>query len=219
MLLQIPALLNAGDLDVVRRSLAGARFVDGAASANERARSIKRNLQFAAEDPASDPGTRTVHEALRRSPTFFSAALPCHTQGPIFNRYDSGMTYGDHLDAALITSPQLMRSDIATTVFISDPAEYEGGELVIQDSFGAHRVKLAAGSAIVYPASSIHRVEPVTRGSRLAAILWVQSLVRDEARRRILFELDMVIGGLAGTNHAQPLGAVYHNLLRMWAEA
>jgi PKHD-type hydroxylase len=132
------------------------------------------------------------------------------------------MEYADHMDTAVIQASSLMRADVAGTLFLTAPEEYEGGELVIQDSFGAHRVKLPAGNMIVYPASSVHRVEKVTRGTRLAAVLWVESLVRDESRRRILFDIDLVIGNLArngpGNPDAERLGSAYHNLLRVWAE-
>jgi PKHD-type hydroxylase len=222
MLLQIPAVLAGQELSTLRASLAEARFEDGTATAMPGARLAKHNLQLPEGGEAARRLAPMVLDALRRSPHFFSAALPNRIWGPLFNRYDAGMDYGDHLDTAIIQGPSLVRSDVAATLFVSSPEDYEGGELVIQDSFGAHRVKLPAGNMIVYPASSLHRVEPVTRGSRLAAVFWVESLVRDEAKRRILFELDQTIGSLAqkmpGSPEGQRLGTSYHNLLRMWAE-
>lgn len=222
MLLQIPAVLTSDEVARLREALAGAPFDPGTVSTLPGGRAAKHNLQLRHDSDVMRGCAPIVLGALQRSPTFFSAALPSKTFGLMFNRYDAGMDYGDHLDTAIVPGPTTMRSDIAATLFLVPPEEYEGGELVIQDSFGAHRVKLPAGNMIVYPASSLHRVEPVRRGSRLAAVFWVQSLVRDESRRRILFDVDMVIGKLAGTSPGSPelqsLSGVYHNLLRMWAE-
>ena len=222
MLIQIPAVLNSGELESLRRTVKEAPFEPGIVTALPGARGVKRNLQLKPDSEAMRACVPVVVGALRRNPLFFSAALPAKIFGVIFNRYDVGMEYGDHFDTAIVAAQSTMRSDIAGTLFLSAPEDYDGGELVIQDSFGAHRVKLPAGNMIVYPASSLHRVEPVTRGSRIAAVLWVQSLVRDEGRRRILFDLDLVIGKLAkatpGSAEVQTLSSAYHNLLRMWAE-
>jgi PKHD-type hydroxylase len=222
MLLQIPGVLIAAELESLRGKLAKARFEDGVATALPGARRVKRNLQLPQDSELMRECSPAVLNALRRSALFFSAALPNRISGPLFNRYDTGMDYGDHQDTAIIQGPSLIRSDVAATLFLTAPEDYDGGELVIQDSFGAHRVKLPAGNMIVYPASSVHRVEKVTRGSRLAAVLWVESLVRDESRRRILLDLDLTIGNLAnrspGSEDVEKLGTVYHNLLRMWAE-
>jgi PKHD-type hydroxylase len=222
MLLQIPEILGAREVEALRGELSRARFEDGRATAGPGAHGIKHNLQLPLDGDAARACAPRVLDALRRSPLFFSAALPHRMFGPVFNRYDTGMDYGDHLDASILGVPAPIRADVAATLFISAPENYDGGELVIQDTFGAHRVKLPAGSIIVYPASSQHRVEPVTRGSRLAAVLWVQSLVRDESRRRILFDIDLVIGKLnqkaPHSPEGEALGTAYHNLLRMWAE-
>jgi PKHD-type hydroxylase len=222
MLLQIPGILSSGELESLRAELGRATFEDGAATAGSGARGAKVNLQLRPESDAARRCAGVVLEALRRNPIFFSAALPHRVHGPLFSRYDPGMTYGEHIDNAVMGTPAAVRTDVSATVFLSAPEDYDGGELAVQDSLGAHRVKLAAGSAVVYPSSSVHRVEPVTRGSRLAAVLWVQSLVRDEARRRVLFELDLAVGSLRQkapqTPEIQALSAVYHNLLRMWAE-
>lgn len=222
MLLQIPDVLKPEEIDSLRRLLAKERFEDGALTASPAARNAKHNLQAPVSGEAARGGGPIVLNALRRSPLFFSAALPNRIQGPLFNRYDTGMQYADHMDTAVIQGPSLMRSDVAATLFLTAPDEYDGGELVIQDSFGAHRVKLPAGNLIVYPASSVHRVEKVTRGTRLAAVLWIESLVRDESRRRILLDIDLVLGSLSrkepGGADAERLGSAYHNLLRAWAE-
>ena len=222
MLLEIPDVLKPEELESLRGLLAKERFEDGGLTASPAARGAKHNLQAPPGGEAARQGGPIVLNALRRSPLFFSAALPNRIQGPLFNRYDTGMRYDDHMDTAVIQGSSLMRSDVAATVFLTAPAEYDGGELVIQDSFGAHRVKLAAGNMIVYPASSVHRVEKVTRGARLAAVLWVESLVREESRRRILFDIDLVIGSLSRKEpdraDAERLSSAYHNLLRAWAE-
>ncbi len=183
---------------------------------------MKRNLQLPQSSDASKRCAKVVVEALGRNAAFFSAALPHRIHGPIFNRYDGGMTYGEHVDNAVMGTPST-RTDIAATLFITAPEDYDGGELIVHDNYGAHRIKLAAGNIIVYPASSLHRVQPVTRGSRVAAILWIQSMVRDPMQRRMLFELDASIGALrkaggAGERELNTLTSVYHNLIRMWAD-
>jgi PKHD-type hydroxylase len=161
--------------------------------------------------------------ALRRSGAFISATLPCRITEPMFNRYAAGMHYGSHVDNAVMYQPQPLRSDISVTVFLSAPEEYDGGELLIDEIAVRQKVKLAAGSALIYPSTSLHRVEPVTRGERLASIIWIQSLVRDPAQRRILFDLDRATQAITkrdpASAEAEVLGASYHNLLRMWAEA
>lgn len=221
MLIQVPAVLTGDEVASLRGALAEAPFDPGTVTSLPGGRPVKHNLQLRRDGDVMRRCAPIVMAALQRSQVFFSAALPNKTFGLMFNRYDVGMDYGDHLDTAVVPGP-MMRSDVAATLFLTPPEDYDGGELVIQDSFGAHRVKLPAGNMIVYPASSLHRVEPVRRGSRLAAVFWVQSLVRDESRRRILFEIDLVIGKLAkslpGSMEIQSLSAVYHNLLRMWAE-
>ena len=222
MLLQIPSVLNDDELKVLRDALAAAKFVDGAATAGAIAREAKHNLQLPAESPATQRCAQIVLDALRRNPAFVSAALPQRVHGPLFNRYDKAMTYGEHVDNAVIGNAPAVRGDIAATLFLTPPQEYDGGELVVNDHYGAHRIKLPAGSMIVYPGGSVHQVEPVTRGSRLAAILWVQSLVRDERHRRVLYELDLVVSAMrkknSGKAEVDAIGAVYHNLLRFWAE-
>ena len=222
MILQIPEMLKHAELEALRAELRRATFEDGAATAGPIAREVKRNLQLPQGSEASRRCAPVVLEALRRNPTFFSAALPLRVHGPIFNRYEAGMTYGEHVDNALMGTVNPVRADLSATLFISSPEEYDGGELVVHDSFGAHRVKLAAGSMVLYPGNTVHEVTPLSRGTRHAAILWIQSLVRDEAQRRILFELDFSLGGLREKLPAAPevnaLTATYHNLLRLWSE-
>ena len=222
MILQIPGVLNQGELETLRAELRRASFEDGAATAGPVAREVKRNLQVAQGSEAGRRCAPIVLEALRRSAIFFSAALPLRVHGPVFNRYDPGMTYGEHVDNALMGSPNPVRTDLSATLFLCAPEEYEGGELTVQDSLGAHRVRLAAGSMVLYPGNSVHQVAPVSRGSRLAAVLWIQSLVRDETQRRLLFELDVSLGGLReklpGSSEFGTLTGVYHNLLRLWSE-
>ena len=222
MLLQIPGVLKPGEVASLRESLGAASFEDGGATAGFAAKQVKRNLQVPQN---SEPGRKLatlVLDALKRNTVFFSAALPHRIHGPLFNRYDTGMTYGEHVDNALMGSPATVRTDVAATLFLTPPEDYDGGELTVHDSYGAHRIKLAAGNMILYPATSRHRVEPITRGSRIAAVMWVQSLVRDEMQRRLLFEMDVAIGALrkqkANQKEVGALTSVYHNLIRLWSE-
>lgn len=222
MILQIPRVLNPGEIASLRTELLRAAFEDGAATAGPIAREVKRNLQVAQGSEAQRKCAPIVHEALRRSPVFFSAALPLRLHGPLFNRYEPGMTYGEHVDNALMGTAIPVRADLSATLFLSAPEEYDGGELTVHDSFGAHRVKLAAGDMVLYPGNTVHEVTPLSRGTRLAAVLWVQSMVRDETQRRILFELDLALGGLRqklpAAGEINALTATYHNLLRLWSE-
>jgi PKHD-type hydroxylase len=222
MLLQVPNVLNPEELKSLRELLAAAKYEDGGATAGFAAREVKNNLQVPMKSDDGKKGAAIVSAALRRNAMFFSAALPHRIHGPIFNRYDVGMTYGEHVDNALMGSPATVRSDVAATLFLTPTDEYDGGELTVHDSYGAHRIKLAAGNMIVYPATSRHRVEPITRGSRVSAVMWIQSLVRSEMQRRMLFEMDVAIGSLrkvAGTEkEVATLTSVYHNLVRQWSE-
>jgi PKHD-type hydroxylase len=166
-----------------------------------------------------------VVQALARNALFFSAVLPKQVFPPLFNRYDAGMTFGAHVDNAIrgyLDTPLQVRTDVSATLFISAPEDYDGGELVVEDTYGAHKVKLAAGDMIVYPGTSLHNVTPITRGSRIASFFWTQSLVRDDGRRALLFDLDMSIRRLSADHPEHPsvvsLTSTYHNLLRQWAE-
>jgi len=226
MIIQIPQILNAQELAHCRQVLENSSWVDGALNAGEQARRVKFNLQIPqTSDEAKELG-ELVLNALGRSPTFHSVAMPLHVYPPLFNRYDVGMRYGDHVDGAFRASPfggGRLRQDVSTTIFLSDPQDYDGGELVIIDGHNESRVKLPAGAAIIYPTTSLHRVETVTRGSRWASFFWTQSLVRDGFIRDMLHEMDMAIINLRtamGDDHEDVLRLVniYHNLLRASSE-
>ncbi|PXV61420.1 PKHD-type hydroxylase [Dyella jiangningensis] len=223
MLLHVPEVLNADEVALCRRRLAQAPW-DGGRVTSARAR---HHLQLPEDcSEASELGV-LIQAALARNTTFFAGALPRHIFPPLFHRYGVGPSLGLHVDNAVRRDRRngenvALRTDLSATLFLSEPGEYDGGELVIEDTYGEHSVKLAAGDLILYPASSLHRVEPVTRGERLAASFWIQSLVRDEAHRRLLLELDVSIQSLGQANAPQAdvlrLTGVYHNLLRTWSE-
>ena len=223
MFLPIPKVLKEADVKLIRERLEKTEFADGAATAGRQARRVKQNEQVPRGSPAAKELGKIVMDALRNNAAFISAALPCRITEPMFNRYMPGMSYGTHVDNAMMYQPHPVRSDISVTVFLSNPSEYDGGELLVDDVAIRQKVKLAAGGALLYPATSLHRVEPVTRGTRLAVILWVQSLVRDPAQRRILFDLDRATQLCTKRDPDSPevplLSASYHNLLRQWAEA
>lgn len=225
MLLHIPEVLSKSEVQSLRRTLDEAGWVSGLATAGPQAAHAKDNEQLSPDSPAFLPLSERVAAALQRHPLFVSAVLPRHVLPPMFNRYQGGGQYGNHIDNALQTdrrSGQVVRTDVSTTVFLSEPEEYEGGELIVEDSYGTHEVKLAAGDAIVYPSTSLHRVEPVRSGARIASFLWTQSLVRDAWRRAMLFELDMTIvklrGQLGDNAEVTALTGHYHKLLQQWAE-
>jgi len=225
MLLHIPEVLSKQEVAEIRRLLDSEGWVDGLQTAGAQASGIKRNEQLAVDSPIFANLSQRVADALQRHPLFVAAALPKHILPPMFNRYMHGGHYGNHIDNAIQTdrfSGQKIRTDVSTTVFLSEPDEYEGGELIAEDSYGCHEVKLAAGDAIVYPSTSLHRVEPVTKGVRVASFLWTQSLVRDAWRRAMLFDLDMNIlklrGQLGDTPEVVALTGHYHKLLQQWAE-
>ncbi len=225
MLVHIPEVLNADQLRLVRERLAGADWVDGRVSAGHQGVRVKDNRQLAENaDLALELGD-LILAALERNPLFISATLPNRVYPPMFNRYDSGMTFGNHIDNALRLIPGSglkIRTDISATLFLNPPQDYDGGELCIDDTYGSHAVKLPAGDLLVYPASSLHRVTTVTRGARLASFFWVQSMIRDDARRSLLFDLDRAIQRLNATQADEAarlqLTGSYHNLLRMWSE-
>ena len=227
MLLQIAEVLGAEQLAEARALLARAPWVDGRVTAGHQSAQVKDNLQIPEGCPEHRALGDIVLAGLERSPLFISAVLPLKVFPPLFNRYDPGMTFGAHVDNAIRVVPgsgARIRTDVSCTLFLSDPGSYDGGELIVEDTYGEHRVKLPAGDAVVYPATSLHRVAPITRGSRLASFFWVQSMVRDDGQRGLLFDLDMAINRARGdlpAGHAAPteLTAVYHNLLRRWADA
>lgn len=224
MMLHVPGVLSLEEVQKMRSALSEAEWADGSATAGLQAVQTKRNLQLR---PGSELAARLgerIRAALLQHPLFVSAALPQQVLLPMFNAYTGGGTYGNHVDSAihLDQSGRRVRTDVSTTVFLSDPDEYEGGELIVEDTYGAHEVKLPAGDAIVYPSTSLHRVEPVTSGTRLASFLWTQSMVRDDWRRHMLFDLDMTIlrlrQQLGDCDDVVSLTSHYHNLLRQWAE-
>lgn len=225
MMLHIPQVLAPEEVAEFRQLLAQADWVDGAATAGAQAVQRKRNLQLPTDSMIGQQLGARVAAALQRHPLFMSAVLPARILPPRFNRYEGGGTYGNHIDSALHLDPyrqDRVRTDVSTTLFLSEPDEYEGGELIVEDNYGAHEVKLPAGDAIVYPATSLHRVEPVTQGTRIASFLWTQSMVRDDWQRHMLFELDMTIiklrHQLGDSNELVALTGHYNNLLRQWAE-
>lgn len=222
MLLAIDQVLSRADLARVRARFERARFGDGRVTAGQLAAKVKNNLQLPVNAAETRALTGLVHTALQRNPLFVSAALPKLVGAPLFNRYIPGMDFGIHVDNAIRIGEATFRADVSGTLFISEPHEYEGGELVIEDTYGMHKIKLSAGSLALYPSSSLHRVEPITAGQRDVAVFWVQSMVRDVARRCLLFQLDADIQSLRARQPEAPeivsLAAAYHNLLRMWAE-
>ena len=226
MLLRVPEVLSPAELARCRAIVEGADWADGKITAGSQSEQVKNNRQLPEGAQAAHAARAIVLDALGRSALFITGALPKKTYPPLFNRYDGASNaFGNHIDNSVRTSPVTgawVRTDLSATLFLSEPAEYDGGELVIEDTFGSQSVKLAAGDLILYPASSVHRVEPVTRGCRLAAFFWIESMVRDDAQRRLLFDLDMSILSLRGTDGDTPpvvkLTGCYHNLLRMWAD-
>jgi len=230
MLLRVPEVLSAEAVQRCRRIIEGADWADGRITAGTQSEQVKNNRQLPEDSEASRVARAIVLEGLSKSALFITGALPKKTFPPLFNRYDgSANAFGNHIDNAVRTSKATglwVRTDLSATLFLSQPDEYEGGELVIEDTFGTQSIKLAAGDLILYPASSVHRVEPVTRGTRLASFFWIESMVRDDAQRRLLFDLDMAIltlrgsgGGNAGDSEpVVKLTGCYHNLLRMWSD-
>ena len=227
MLLHVPQVLTAEQVAHCRARLAQADWADGRITAGYQSAQAKDNSQLPEEGPVARELGALVLQALSRNSTFFSAALPQRIYPPLFNRYSGGQSFGFHVDNAVRYDrsrggAEPIRTDVSATLFLSAPEEYDGGELVIEDTFGSQSVKLAAGDLILYPASSVHRVEPVSRGCRLASFFWIESMVRDDAQRRLLFDLDMSILTLRGTGGDTPpvvkLTGCYHNLLRMWAD-
>jgi PKHD-type hydroxylase len=227
MLLNIPAVLTPDELARCREIVMAAGWTDGRVTAGSQSERTKNNLQLPEDGDASRDAGRIVLDALGRNALFFTAALPRRIYPPLFNCYTGATNaFGNHVDNAMrmhVATGQRVRTDLAATLFLSGPDEYDGGELVIEDVFGTQSVKLAAGDMVLYPASSVHRVEPVTRGMRIASFLWLESMVRDAARRTLLFDMDMAILELrqsAGDSAAVVrLTGCYHNLLRMWGES
>jgi PKHD-type hydroxylase len=226
MLLPIADLLTPEQVRHAREILNSAEWVDGRVTAGHQSVRAKDNAQLPESSPAARELRELVLGSLGQNPLFISAALPLQVFPPLFNRYSGGQSFGTHVDNAIRQvsgTSQRIRTDLSATLFFADPDEYEGGELVVEDTYGAQSIKLAAGHAILYPATSLHHVRPVTKGTRLASFFWIQSMVRDDARRTILFDLDVAIQRLNSDHPDHPsavqLTGVYHNLLRQWADA
>ncbi len=227
MLLHIPNVLSAEEVAGFRRALEAADWADGRETVGHQGAQVKRNLQLPDASPLKAEVGQHVLGALERNPLFFAAALPLRILPPRFNRYTGGGEYGFHVDGSVMSvghgaQRTHIRSDISCTLFLCEPEDYDGGELIISDTYGEHEVKLPAGDLVVYPSSSLHKVQPVTRGARLASFFWVQSMVRDDAHRRLLWEMDTSIQQLTQDCPQHPslvsLTGIYHNLLRQWAE-
>jgi PKHD-type hydroxylase len=225
MMFRLRNVLTRAQVREARQVLEAADWVDGRASAGHLARGVKDNEQLAEDHPASQSLGDLVLQALGRHQAFLAAALPLKVLPPRFNRYRGGGQYGMHVDSAVFSvpgTPHRVRSDLSATLFLSDPDEYDGGELVVADTYGEHSVRLPAGDMVLYPGSSLHRVTPVTRGTRLASFFWIQSLVRDDGQRALMWELDGAIQEIARDVPDHPaldrLTGVYHNLLRQWAQ-
>lgn len=226
MLVEIPDVLTAEQVARCQDALERAAWADGRASAGYLSRAVKNNAQLPDTDATARELGELILVALEQNAMFTAAALPLKVLPPLFNRYGGGQSYGAHIDGAIrpiAGTPHRIRTDLSATLFLSAPDSYDGGELVVEDALGERSVKLAAGDMLLYPGTSVHRVTPVTRGVRLAAFFWIQSMVRDNTQRRILFELDTAIQRLARDvpEHAAlvDLAGVYHNLLRCWADA
>ena len=226
MLLAVPQVLTAEQVAQCRQTLEAAPWVDGRVTAGHQSAKAKDNMQLPEDHPVARKLGEMILAALDRNPFFMSAALPLKVFPPLFNRYQSGQAFGTHVDNAMRQvrgTPHRVRTDLSATLFLSAPEEYDGGELTIDDTYGAHSVKLPAGHMILYPSSSLHHVAPVTRGARLASFFWIQSMVRDDGERTMLFDLDGAIQKI----NTQPgneatsvrLTGIYHNLLRRWADS
>jgi PKHD-type hydroxylase len=226
MLLAIPEVLNAAQVAQSREILASAEWVDGKVTAGHQSARAKDNQQLAEGSPAARQLGEMILNALGQNALFISAALPRHVFPPLFNRYQGGQSFGTHVDNAIRQVPgtgHRIRTDLSATLFLAQPEEYDGGELVVEDTYGTHSVKLPAGGMVLYPSTSLHHVRPVTRGARIASFFWIQSMVKDDAERTLLFDLDLAIQRV---NHDLPehptavqLTGIYHNLVRRWAEA
>jgi PKHD-type hydroxylase len=225
MLLPIPDVLTAEQVLRARRLLDQANWVDGRVTAGHQSALAKDNMQLPEGSPEARELGAMVLSALEKNPLFISAALPARVFPPLFNRYQGGQSFGTHVDNAIrqVTgTPHRIRTDLSATLFLTNPDEYDGGELTVEDTYGTHSIKLPAGHLILYPATSLHHVRPVTRGARLASFFWIQSMVRDDGERTLLFDLDVAIQRLNAEGPVHPsavqLTGVYHNLLRRWAE-
>ena len=225
MLIDIPDVLTADQVATARQMLDQAEWVDGRVTAGHQSSRTKHNLQLAEDHPVARQLGDVILAALQRNPLFIAAALPLRVFPPLFNRYEGGGSFGNHVDNAIrqVTgTPHRIRTDLSATLFLASPDEYDGGELLIEDTYGVHSVKLQAGHLVLYPSTSLHSVRPVTRGARIASFFWIQSMIRDDGQRTLLFDLDTAIQRINQDvpNHQSSvqLTGVYHNLLRRWAE-
>jgi PKHD-type hydroxylase len=228
MLLHVEKVLTPNQVARCRETLTGQAWVDGRVTAGEQSALAKRNLQAPEDAPAARELGDMILTALERNPTFVSAALPLRVFPPLFNRYDEGMAFDTHVDNAIrfaktAGGPVRFRTDVSATLFLTDPDDYDEGELIVEDAYGEHAIKLPAGDMILYPATSLHRVAPITRGSRWAAFFWAQSMVRADAQRSLLYDLDTAIRAMTvkvgqGDPAVVSLTGTYNNLLRMWAD-
>ena len=225
MLLQIPDVLTPEQVAYARDRLESAGWVDGRVTAGHQSSVVKDNLQLPEDHPVARELGDMILEALQRNALFVSAALPLRVFPPLFNCYRGGQSFGNHVDNAIRQisgTPLRIRTDLSATLFFAEPEDYDGGELVVEDTYGVHSVKLPAGHVVLYPATSLHHVRPVTRGARLASFFWIQSMLRDDADRTLLLDLDTAIQRLTIDLPQHPaavqLTAVYHNLLRRWAD-
>ena len=225
MLLQIPDVISAEQVAQARQMLDASQWVDGRVTAGHQSAKAKHNLQLPEEHPVARQLGEMILGALQRNSLFIAAALPLRVFPPLFNKYEAGQSFGNHVDNAIRqvagTSVRI-RTDLSATLFLAEPDEYEGGELLVEDTYGVHSVKLPAGHLVLYPSSSLHNVRAVTRGARIASFFWIQSMLRDDAERTLLFDLDTAIQRLTVDIPDHPaalqLTGVYHNLLRRWAD-
>ena len=225
MLLQIPDVLTGEQVAHARRLLDAAEWVDGRVTAGRQSAAVKHNEQLREDHPIARELGDVILAALQQNPTFVAAALPSRVFPPLFNRYQGGDAFGNHVDNAIrqiAGTPHRIRTDLSATLFLAGPQEYDGGELVVEDTYGVHSVKLPAGHMVLYPSSSLHHVRPVTRGARVASFFWIQSMIRDDSARTLLYDLDTAIQRLTVDAADHPsvvqLTSVYHNLVRRWAE-
>jgi PKHD-type hydroxylase len=225
MMIHVPNVLTAEQVVECRRLLDGADWTDGKATVGEQGALVKKNRQLPELSPVGRKLGELILTALARNSLFFSAALPLKTVPPLFNRYEGGEHYGNHIDGAVRAVPgssHFIRTDLSSTLFLTDPADYDGGELVVFDTFGAHQVKLPAGDLVLYTAGSLHRVNPVTRGARTSSFFWTQSMVSNPQHRETLYQLDQTIQKIRAkhgeNDETVALAGHYHNLLRMWSE-
>ncbi len=225
MLIAIPNVLAAEQIVKARQLLENAVWVDGKVSAGHQGARVKDNQQLLPENPVAQKVGNEILRALGANQLFMSSALPLHILPPMFNRYSGGGTFGTHVDGSIRVIPgtqKQIRTDLSCTLFLADPSEYEGGELIVEDTYGSKSVKLPAGHMILYPSTSLHQVTPVTKGTRLCSFFWLQSMIRDDGKRSLLFDMDLGIQRLGVDHPDHPstvqLTGVYHNLLRQWAE-